>query len=63
MSVRFDDSSRCNGHRSGITGRDVPLCITCARYTLRPDAEIEGRVFWLRGVADCEHWKPNEVKQ
>ncbi len=61
-AIPFDHTqAKCNGSRSGITGRDYPMCITCGRYTLHPNAPIKGRVFLLRGEADCEHWVPNHV--
>ena len=55
--------AKCNGSKSGITGRDFPMCLTCGRYTLRPGAPVKGRVFLLRGEADCEHWMPNHAAE
>ena len=62
-AVPFDGSGKCNGSRSSVTGRDYPMCITCGRYTLRPNAPVKGRVFLFRGEADCEHWVPNHEPQ
>ena len=59
-AVPFDHTqAKCNGSRSNITGRDYPMCVTCGRLTLRPNAPVKGRVFLFRGEADCEHWMPN----
>jgi hypothetical protein len=61
-AVPFDHTqAKCNGSKSNITGRDMPMCITCGRLTMRPNAPIKGRVFATSGGLDCEHWSPNHV--
>jgi hypothetical protein len=49
-------SDKCNGCDSPITKRPRHLCHTCARWTLKPGAQIKGRVILVGGIAECEHW-------
>lgn len=64
MTARaFDDSDRCHGCHSGITGDLRPICITCSRLTSkRNTATVKGQVYRdTMGSSDCKDWKQHAL--